>query len=403
MFTRVTIGLLLFVAAKSADTSATAQQSADSLTKQGEELQQLKHESKKELREQRKEAREQRKEQEKKEAQTAATNLAATVQKDHTQIEKSMTALKNFQQTLRTSYNKTLCQAHAQRMVQEAHDSRESQRQQMRKAFTTAHDAAERKRAQLDEVAKSMANMTGATEASTDALRKQAQDTNSALAAQLELMATKIEAMRKANNEERRDVRHKLDKFQHSLRETAKTHVKAARAAVRDMERSSKKLEREQRRAGDSESTYEGTEEKNEQLWESYRDQVEDIAEDLQDSIEDIRDRMEGPLEHEMDSAHDRNEHDVAALRHQYHHTVEMASQARHSMTHASRATERMLAKTSTKQDVSLLSSEIWSNAQAPPLACIAAIFIGTAAAFVVDSFQRRRQVSTHDGFAQLI
>merc|ERR1719298_173018 len=190
-----------------------------------------------------------------------------------------------------------------------------------------------------------MANMTGATEASTDALRKQAQDTNSALAAQLELMATKIEAMRKANNEERRDVRNKLDKFQHGLRETAKTHVKAARAAVHDMERSSKKLEREQRRAGDSESTYEGTEEKNEQLWESYRDQVEDIAEDLQDSIEDIRDRMEGPLEHEMDSTHDQNEHDVAALRHQYHHTVEKASEARHSLTHASRATEQMLAK----------------------------------------------------------
>jgi len=380
MFTRVTIALLFFVAAKAADTAANAQKSAGTAAQQ----------------------REQRRQQEKKEAQTAATNLAATVQKDRAQVVQAMTALKDFKQTLSNNYNSTQCQAHAQRIAKAAHDARESQRRQMRTAFTTAHKMAEDKRAQLDDATKNMASATAATAAS---LRERAQDTDSAMGAQLELMATKIDAIRKLDHEERRDARHRLQKLQDGLRETARTHVKAAHAAVRHLEKSSKDLEREQRRAGDSEQTYEGTKEKNEQMWESYKDQVENIADDLQDSIGDIHDRVEDPLEHEIDSTHDQNERDVAALRHQYHHTVEKASQARHSLTQANEASERMLAKsvntTNTKDDASILLTESWWNVQAP--ACVAAIFIGTAAAFVVDSFQRRRRVSSNDGFDRLM
>merc|ERR1719161_1158420 len=129
--------------------------------------------------------------------------------------------------------------------------------------------------------------MASATAATAASLHEQAQDTNSAMGTQLELMATKIDAMRKLDHEERRDARHRLQKLQDGLRETAKTHAKAARAAVRHLAKSSKELEREQRRAGDSEQTYEGTQEKNEEMWEGYQDQVDDIADDLQDSIEE--------------------------------------------------------------------------------------------------------------------
>merc|ERR1719399_2615436 len=111
-----------------------------------------------------------------------------------------MTALKDFKQTLSSNYNSTQCQAHVQRMVKAAHDARESQRRQMRTAFTSAHNMAEDKRAQLDDATKNMASATAATAAS---LRERAQDTDSAMGAQLELMATKIDAIRKLDHEER--------------------------------------------------------------------------------------------------------------------------------------------------------------------------------------------------------
>jgi len=386
MFARATIGLLLLGLLAQADhaKNATEQQN-----------------HRKEEREQR----EQHMKHEKEEAKTAVATLEVAVKSDHSRIQEAIDTLHGMQQSLRTNYaNETQLRSQVHRWLTAVRESHRAERAKVQHDFETAQQAAQIGGSQLHQVAEHLANTTGATAASAAVVQKQAQDTDSALGSQLELMATNIRKMRKMDREERSDARQRLHKFNQGLRANMKHHVKAARDAVRGLQNSANHLEREQRRAGLSEHVYEGTKERNEHSWEALQDQVGDIADQLQDSIDSIGDRMEDTLEEKMDKAHDDNERAVDEMRHQYKASADMAEQARHSMRHANKAAQQVLAKeakNSTSNDVSFWSAEdeTWSPAQA----CIAAVFIGAVAAFLVDRFRSRRQVRTPDGLVGLM
>jgi len=326
-----------------------------------------------------------------------AESLEDSIKSSKARVVQALGQLTNFQKQLSASYNSTQCRAIAHKIMTDAHASRQAQRERMHSAFDAAAQQAKAKSAQLRQVAGNMAHATNATQAS---LRQQAHALDTAMGSQINLMASHIASVKKLDREEKRDARHHLNELQSSLRHTAKSHVKEARKAVQDLKKQSKDLEKQQRKAHVSEQKYESTEEKNEQMAEHFQDRIEDMQDDLEDNIENIRDRVQDPLEEERDTLHDTNERAVETLQHHYRAVARMASESRDSMTQATKESQQRLAKAES-QHVSL-SEETWSNTQAPPLACVVAILIGTMLVFVVDRFRQYRQVSAPDAFGPL-